>query len=81
MRTSVRTSVGSMAVWNVSTKKSRAAIVRSPVWLRQTMVAVAAIRTAGQSEAGSAWATEPPIVPQLRTCGSPIVAVTSWSSG
>ena len=41
----------------------------------------AAMRTAGQSEAGSAWATEPPIVPQLRTCGSPIVAVTSWSSG
>ena len=55
-------------------KNSRAAISRSPVWPRQTIVALPAMRTAGQSEAGSAWATEPPIVPQLRTCGSPIVA-------
>ena len=31
---------------------------------------------AGQSLAGSAWATEPPIVPQLRTCGSPIPPVS-----
>ena len=62
-----------MAVWNVSRKKSRDAISRSPDWLRQTIVALPARSAAGQSEAGSAWATEPPIVPQLRTCGSPIV--------
>ncbi len=36
-----------MAVWNVSTKKSRAAIVRSPVWLRQTMVALAGDQDGG----------------------------------
>ena len=39
MRISVSTSVGSIAVWKVSTKKSRAAIVRSPFTLRQTSVA------------------------------------------
>ena len=61
-----------MAVWNVSGKKSRAAIDRSPVWPRHTIVALPARSTAGQSEAGSAWATDPPIVPQLRTCGSPM---------
>ena len=62
-----------MAVGNVSRKKSRALMDRSPLPLRQTMRrAPAAMRTAGQSDAGSAWATEPPIVPQLRTCGSPM---------
>ena len=33
MRISVRTSVGSIAVWNVSMKKSRAAMTRSPLVL------------------------------------------------
>ena len=47
----------------------------------QTIVAFAASRAAGQSEAGSAWATEPPIVPQLRTCGSPMPPDTSWMNG
>ena len=28
------------------------------------------------SEAGSPWASEPPSVPRLRTCGSAIVAAT-----
>ena len=80
-RTSTRTSVGSIAVVNVSRKKSRAAISRSPAAPRQTTVAFTASRAAGQSDAGSAWATEPPIVPQLRTCGSPIPPETSWISG
>ena len=35
--------------------------------------ASAAISSAGMSEAGSPCATEPPIVPRLRTCGSAIV--------
>ena len=74
-RISVRTSVGSMAVWNVSRKKSRAAIdPLAGLAAADDASRFAAMRTAGQSEAGSAWATEPPIVPQLRTCGSPIVA-------
>ena len=53
----MRTSVGSIAVWNVSMKKSRAA--NGPVArLRcgQTIVALVASRTAGQSDDGSAWA-------------------------
>ena len=77
MRISVRTSVGSMAVVNVSRKKSRAGDrSRSPAAARGRRCVGAARRgaTAGQSDAGSAWATEPPIVPQLRTCGSPIAA-------
>ena len=31
---------------------------------------------AGRSDAGSAWAIEPPIVPRWRTCGSP-----TWLGG
>ena len=73
--------MGSMAVVNVSRKKSRAAISRSPSAPRQTIVAFRASSAAGQSEAGSAWATEPPIVPQLRTCGSPMPPDTSWIIG
>ena len=46
-----------MAVVNVSRKKSRASIRRSPPWLRHTIVALTASRNAGQSLAGSAWAT------------------------
>ena len=64
--------MGSIAVVNVSRKKSRATISRSPSAPRQTSVAFTASSAAGQSDAGSAWATEPPIVPQLRTCGSPM---------
>ena len=62
-------------------KKSAAAIVRSPELLRQTRLARVASRTAGQSAEGSAWAHDPPIVPQLRTCGSPIPAAASVRSG
>ena len=69
--------MGSIAVSNVSRKKSRDLIRRSPDWPRQTIVALTARSIAGQSLAGSACATEPPIVPQLRTCGSPITPVRS----
>ena len=55
---------------------------RSPSTLRQTIVgAGSARRTAGQSDDGSAWATEPPIVPQLRTCGSPMPPAVSCMIG
>ena len=69
-----------MAVWKESMKKSRAAMVRSPFTLRQTSEARVAMRTAGQSDDGSAWAQEPPIVPQLRTCGSPMPPAASWTT-
>ena len=73
--------MGSIAVLKVSRKKSRAEIARSPAWLVQMIVAPVARRNAGQSEAGSAWAIEPPIVPQLRTCGSPMVPEMSTIPG
>ena len=62
-------------------KKSAAATWRSPVLLRQTSDARVASRTAGQSADGSAWAHEPPIVPQLRTWGSPIPLAASTRIG
>ena len=80
MRISTSSSSGSMAVWKESTKKSRAAMVRSPFTLRHTSEARVAMRTAGQSDDGSAWAQEPPIVPQLRTCGSPMPPAASWTT-
>jgi len=66
MRISVRTSVGSMAVWNVSRKKSRAGMSRSPVPLRQMIVALPAMRA--DADLG-------------QDLGSPMVAETSCSSG
>ena len=43
----------------------------------QTNSAPSAITVAGMSAAGSPWASEPPIVPLLRTAGSPIMAAVS----
>src|SRR5207248_8473619 len=40
-----------------------------------------ATSTAGRSDAGSAWATLPPIVPRLRTAGSPTCAAASARAG
>ena len=44
-----------------------------------TYVAPSASVVAGRSEAGSAWAIEPPIVPRWRTCGSP-TWLAAWAS-
>ncbi len=79
IRTSVRISSGSIAVWNGPTKNSRARRIVSPATEWVTIAASVASSTAGQSDDGSAWATEPPIVPQLRTCGSPIPPAASWT--
>ena len=46
-----------------STKKSSALIVRSPFAPTATIWAFNAMIAAGQSPAGSEWATLPPIVP------------------
>ena len=53
---------------------SAAAISRSPLgpW-HATTEPSSASSTAGRSDAGSPWASEPPIVPRWRTCGSAIV--------
>ena len=50
-------------------KKSAAAMSRvAPPAPVATSVASSAKRTAGRSAAGSEWASEPPMVPRLRTC-------------
>ncbi len=46
----------------ISTKKSFAATCRRPVWPASSSPAFTAIAIAGQSAAGSAFASEPPIV-------------------
>ena len=57
-------------------RSSRAAISRSPVWLRQTIVALPRDEDGRPvARTGRRGRTEPPIVPQLRTCGSPIAPV------
>ena len=58
---------------NSPTKKSAAGIVRVPFGPCATIDASSASSTVGMSDAASACATEPPIVPMCRTCGSPIV--------
>ena len=45
------------------------------------MLAPSAERTVGRSDAGSEWARLPPIVPRLRTAGSPIMPAASASIG
>ena len=53
-------------------RSSSAAIVRVPDALWTTISAPSASTTAGRSPCGSACASEPPIVPRLRTCWSPM---------
>jgi hypothetical protein len=55
--------------------------VRRPFGPSQTNSAPSAIIEAGQSAAGSAWASEPPMVPRFRTWGSPTTPATSDSTG
>src|SRR6266566_637862 len=85
-RISVRTSSGASAVSKSDVKKSVAATVRVPFGPCATKSASSARSTAGRSPAGSPCATDPPIVPIWRTCGSPICAAacatigqSSWS--
>ena len=54
---------------------------RSPVALRATIVASSATQQAGSSAAGSAKASEPPMVPRLRMAGWAISGTASASSG
>ena len=54
---------------------------RSPPRPRITTFALAAVQTAERSSAGSAWQSEPPIVPRLRTTGSAITCSASRKSG
>ena len=61
--------------------QSSAFTVRLPLAPSHTNSKPSAIAVAGMSAAGSAWASEPPIVPLLRTAGSPITAAHSATTG
>src|SRR5215210_472496 len=54
---------------------------RSPSRPRIITCALAAVQTADRSSAASAWHSEPPIVPRLRTTGSAITSSASRNSG
>ncbi len=77
IRISVSSSPGSSAVSNSPRKNSGPAISLVPDGPLATSVASSA--TAGRSEAGSPCASEPPIVPRCRTCGSP-TRPAAWAS-
>ena len=62
---------------NGPTRASSSGSSRSPPGERSRSRAPSASRTAGMSEAGSAWAMLPPIVPRFRTCRSPMPSAHS----
>ena len=72
MRTSVTISSSARALVNMPCTKSSMGITRSPAGPRATTSAPAASSTEFQSPSGSQWATEPHMVPRLRTSGSAI---------
>ena len=80
-RISVSSSSGSRAVSNRLWKNSPIGISREPPGPRATRVASSASSTAGRSEAGSACAIEPPIVPRCLICGSPTCPAACASRG
>ena len=78
---------------SVSISPSPTAVMYGPTW-KPSMVddplalgaadhdlALAAVQTAERSSAASAWHSEPPIVPRLRTTGSAITFSASRNSG
>ena len=56
-------------------------MTRSPLAPRATTSPSSAVRTAGYSADGSAWAIEPPMVPRVRIGRCPTHRVASLSSG
>ena len=63
------------------TKRSFACTTRSPFGPRATTAPPSAVRTAGYSADGSAWAIEPPIVPRVLIGRCPTHFVASPRSG
>ncbi len=63
------------------TWKSSIETTRSPSAPAITASALSAEQTAERSSAASAWASEPPIVPRLRTTGSAITRSASAKIG
>ena len=77
----VSTSFSASAFSSRPVAKSPAAMLRSPPGPVTLNVAPSAVSTVGWSDAGSAWETLPPMVPRLRTAGSPTSAAASASAG
>ena len=77
--TSVSSSSGCRTDSRNPVKKSAASISRLPPGPSATRVPPRASTAAGRSEAGSAWASEPPMVPRWRTAGSPTIEAT-WAN-
>ena len=80
-RISVRISPAPTAVMYGPTWKPSMPTTRSPSPPRITTFALAAVQTAERSSAASAWHSDPPIVPRLRTTGSAITSSASRKSG
>ena len=75
------TSPAPTAVVNGPTWKSSIPTTRSPPLPRMTTLALTAEHTADRSSAASAWHSEPPMVPRLRTTGSAITFSASRNTG
>ncbi|CFE46731.1 Uncharacterised protein [Mycobacterium tuberculosis] len=81
IRTSIRTSLWASAVSYGPTRKSSIAISRSPEGPFARHTASRTVHTVDRSSAGSAWQSEPPRVPRLRTTGSAITRSASRKIG
>ena len=77
----MRISPSPTAVMYGPTWKPSMPTTRSPPAPRMTTCALAAEQTAERSSAASAWHSEPPIVPRLRTTGSAMTSSASRKSG
>ena len=80
-RISVSSSPSPTAVTYGPTWNSSIGTTRSPSAPRITTFAFTAEQTSERSSAASAWHSEPPIVPRLRTTGSAITFSASRKSG
>jgi hypothetical protein len=76
----VMISVGSMEVVKGPVTRLAAGITRRPVELVTVISAFSAMATEAQSPCGSAWASDPPKVPRLRTSGSLMSGAASWTT-
>ena len=80
-RTSVISSPGWREVVRYPVNRSPASIVRLPLGPCTATEPPRASSSVGRSPWESACASDPPIVPRFRTCGSPIPAAVSASTG
>jgi len=80
-RISASSSPGPMTVSYGPRWNSRTGTSRSPPWPRMTAVARTPANTADRSSDGSAWHSDPPMVPHRRTIGSATTRSASWKIG